>query len=544
VPPAAQELGNRFEAESRGSADGLAAITARWPLLLDMEVPQELQAALQAQQAECELVLSRKGAIIEAARNILRAQDDEFVATLSAQAEVGAQLGRMLGSPAPRGRPLSAAAAAGRGHAAGLRDQPDAGDGAELRDGVGARHGRAAAGLPGPGRRASATLAVARMASPLTSTAVQARQSAASAAAADLEAALEARGASEQAYVDQVLAKAEETRGLLREQRGVDAEEYKALKSRRARPRPAPADAAWWRRAGGGAPRRAAPADRLEEQLHALEADYGILRATYQANTEKLVYNCRVLAERAQESAATLSQQKRRLSRQRDVLSGIKVRPAASMRAAPGPAAVRGPTARCACAQQRYAHAERKCAEDNLRTTEDYRRTLQAFAGLQDKFRRFQDADTAKRTAVRPAARLARRAARARPAANAADPGPQVLSMKTAELGLLEEQLLDALRTVHEQQLGWAWSAAPVSALAAARASGRHAALAPRSCDAVQLAGGAVIWADTRPLEAAGPRAGAVDAAAGGPACVGPPLGRAVCARMLGPRPPPRSASQ
>lgn len=238
MPPAAQELGNRFEAESRGSADGLAAITARWPLLLDMEVPQELQAALQAQQAECELVLSRKGAIIEAARNILRAQDDEFVATLSAQAEVGAQLGRMLGSPAPRGRPLSAAAAAGRGHAAGLHDQPDAGDGAEVRDGVGARHGRAAAGLPGPGRRASATLAVARMASPLTSTAVQARQSAASAAAADLEAALEARGASEQAYVDQVLAKAEETRGLLREQRGVDAEEYKALKSRRARPGP------------------------------------------------------------------------------------------------------------------------------------------------------------------------------------------------------------------------------------------------------------------------------------------------------------------
>ena len=326
--PAAQELGSRLEAESRGSADGLAAITARWPLLLDMEVPQELQAALQAQQAECELVLSRKGAIIEAARNILRAQDDEFVATLSAQAEVGVQLGRKPGSPAPRGRPLSAAAAQDVDTLlACVTSQTQA-----LEEKCVSESARVMAALlqvclaPGaePVRRPRACARPAR--SQAGTRGAQARQSAASASAADLEAALEARGASEQAYVDQVLAKAEETRGLLREQRGVDAEEYKALKSRRARPRPAPAAAAWWQRAGGCAPRRAAPAGRLEEQLHALEADYGILRATYQANTEKLVYNCRVLAERAQESAATLSQQKRRLSRQRDVLSSIKVR--------------------------------------------------------------------------------------------------------------------------------------------------------------------------------------------------------------------------
>ena len=64
------------------------------------------------------------------------------------------------------------------------------------------------------------------------------------------------------------------------------------------------------------------------------------MRATYQANTEKLVYNCRVLAERAQESTATLSQQKRRLSRQRDVLLTIKVCPEALW---------------CACAAKRRA---------------------------------------------------------------------------------------------------------------------------------------------------------------------------------------------
>lgn len=53
--------------------------------------------------------------------------------------------------------------------------------------------------------------------------------------------------------------------------------------------------------------------------------------------------------------------------------------------------------------QQRYAEAERKSADENLRTTEEYRRTAHALTNLQDKFRRFQDADVAKRAAVRVA---------------------------------------------------------------------------------------------------------------------------------------------
>lgn len=77
-----------LRAESKDSASVLAALTARWVQLMDIEVPQDLQQALQAQQTECEAVLGRKGAIIEAARNILKAQDDEYVATLRAQAEV------------------------------------------------------------------------------------------------------------------------------------------------------------------------------------------------------------------------------------------------------------------------------------------------------------------------------------------------------------------------------------------------------------------------------------------------------------------------
>ena len=131
-----------------------------------------------------------------------------------------------------------------------------------------------------------------------------------------------------------------------------------------------------------------------------LEADAGIMRATYQVDTEKLVYNCRVLGERAQESAAVLSQQKCRLARQRDVLSGIKVGSATA-----GTAEVQQHMRRTltppACVQQRCAEAERKSADENLRTTDEYRRTSHALTNLQDKFRRFQDADVAKRAAVR-----------------------------------------------------------------------------------------------------------------------------------------------
>ncbi len=50
------------------------------------------------------------------------------------------------------------------------------------------------------------------------------------------------------------------------------------------------------------------------------------MRATYQLNTEKLDYNYRVLVERDHENQTTINQQKRKISRQRDVLSSLKQR--------------------------------------------------------------------------------------------------------------------------------------------------------------------------------------------------------------------------
>lgn len=50
------------------------------------------------------------------------------------------------------------------------------------------------------------------------------------------------------------------------------------------------------------------------------------MRATYQLNTEKLEYNYRVLVERDHENTATINQQKRKIARQRDLLSNLKSR--------------------------------------------------------------------------------------------------------------------------------------------------------------------------------------------------------------------------
>lgn len=54
----------------------------------------------------------------------------------------------------------------------------------------------------------------------------------------------------------------------------------------------------------------------LEQQLEEM-------RATYQLNTEKLEYNYRVLTERDMENSATLSHQKRKLTKLKDALSGL-----------------------------------------------------------------------------------------------------------------------------------------------------------------------------------------------------------------------------
>lgn len=64
---------------------------------------------------------------------------------------------------------------------------------------------------------------------------------------------------------------------------------------------------------------------RLETDIHTLEQHLESMRAAYQLNQEKLDYNYRVLLERDAENQATITQQKRKVSKQRDLLTTLMV---------------------------------------------------------------------------------------------------------------------------------------------------------------------------------------------------------------------------
>mmetsp|Transcript_5457 Transcript_5457/g.9456 ORF Transcript_5457/g.9456 Transcript_5457/m.9456 type:complete len:705 (-) Transcript_5457:793-2907(-) len=143
---------------------------------------------------------------------------------------------------------------------------------------------------------------------------------------------------------------------------------------------------------------------RLETDIQNLEQHLEAMRATYQLNTEKLEYNYRVLVERDHENQATINQQKRKISRQRDILSGLK---------------------------GRYAETDRKYLEENMKLTDEYKRITEQFKDLQSKFRHFEQVDTKKYA--------------------------EVWAMKEAEVATLVRQLLLADRAICEQQMGWTW---------------------------------------------------------------------------------------
>lgn len=105
---------------------------------------------------------------------------------------------------------------------------------------------------------------------------------------------------------------------------------------------------------------------RLETDIQNLEQHLEAMRATYQLNTEKLEYNYKVLVERDHENQQTISQQKRKMARQRDALSTLK---------------------------RRHAEAEQKYSEENQRLTEEYKRTTEQYQDLQIKLKHFKHSD-------------------------------------------------------------------------------------------------------------------------------------------------------
>jgi dynein regulatory complex protein 1 len=123
-----------------------------------------------------------------------------------------------------------------------------------------------------------------------------------------------------------------------------------------------------------------------------------------QLNTEKLEYNWRVLLERDVENGSTVAAQKRKLARQRDVLSGLKAAAAA---------------------------VERRQLAADLHVTEEYRRCTEQVQDLQAKVALFHRADAAQHA--------------------------QLAAMQHATAAAAATRLLHADKLLHEQQLGWAW---------------------------------------------------------------------------------------
>lgn len=107
----------------------------------------------------------------------------------------------------------------------------------------------------------------------------------------------------------------------------------------------------------------------METNVQTLEQQLQQMKATYQLNQEKLEYNYQVLRKREDENNITRSQQKRKITRLSDVLSGLKIK---------------------------LAKQEKQYRDENTQLSDDYKRITEQFRDLQRKSRHFMQADAKK----------------------------------------------------------------------------------------------------------------------------------------------------
>ena len=184
----------------------------------------------------------------------------------------------------------------------------------------------------------------------------------------------EKRNQREQQFMDMMLEQAENYQKQLEELRVIDAEDYNILKI------------------------------RLETDIQNLEQHLETMRATYQLNTEKLEYNYRVLVERDQENQSTINQQKRKIARQRDLLSNLKTK---------------------------YGESDKRFQDQNSKLTDEYKRITKQFKDLQIKFRHFKESDTKRYK--------------------------EVWKMNEEKVAAVVQKVLQADKIIHEHHLGLEW---------------------------------------------------------------------------------------
>jgi len=156
---------------------------------------------------------------------------------------------------------------------------------------------------------------------------------------------------------------------------------------------------------------------KLETDVAILEQQLEHMKFIYLLNTEKLEYNYRVLTERDNENKAALASQKARLGRLRASLAKVQVD---------------------------YESSDHKFKVKNDGLTKEYQRATRSYRELQEKFRNFEAANSARYAAV--------------------------AKVHEEEIHSLSSRLITADRVITEQLLGLPWipsSAAPSTSSAA-----------------------------------------------------------------------------
>ncbi|KAH6555321.1 hypothetical protein KP509_1Z265300 [Ceratopteris richardii] len=143
---------------------------------------------------------------------------------------------------------------------------------------------------------------------------------------------------------------------------------------------------------------------RLETDIQILEQHLESMAAAYQLNTEKLDYNYAVLVERDHDNYITAGQQKRKLTKQRDTLCTLKAR---------------------------HNDYEKRFLMQNSKLASDYEKTMRLLQDLQSKEHQLQAAHQKQYW--------------------------DFVHMHHHSIAVLASKLLQADKTIHEEQLGWVW---------------------------------------------------------------------------------------
>lgn len=148
---------------------------------------------------------------------------------------------------------------------------------------------------------------------------------------------------------------------------------------------------------------------KLETDIQNLQQQIQQMKATFQLNAEKLEYNLHILKKRDEENTLTISQQKRKITRLQDVLTGLR---------------------------RRLTQQEKHLEESIATITEDYRRSVEQFTGLQKKYKHFMACDRKRFT--------------------------DIWLMNEEEVTNLASDVLKANEIIHKQQLGLEWVSPPL----------------------------------------------------------------------------------